>query len=139
MNANNQISSTIGWFFTTWGIILNHCEMVLIFLVAFFPKCLLPHILICQMSFWKVSFYFQDKMSTQTGIRSNDALKEFFAKCREANCRDRFRSIKVVISNEVKTCNDYSNTRPWVIGNIRLPVQWRSEYWTFEYPNHLNT
>lgn len=42
-------------------------------------------------------------MSTQTGIRANDELRDFFAKCRETNCRDRFRMIKVVIKNEVRS------------------------------------
>ncbi len=46
--------------------------------------------------------FFPVKMSTQTGIRANDELRQFFAKCRETNGRDRFRMIKVVIKNEVR-------------------------------------
>ena len=42
-------------------------------------------------------------MSTQTGIKANDQLREFFAKCRESNGRAKYRMIKVVISNEVET------------------------------------
>ena len=39
-------------------------------------------------------------MSTQTGIRANDELNQFFAKCRDSESRRRYRLIKVVISNE---------------------------------------
>ena len=41
-------------------------------------------------------------MSTQTGIRANDELKQFFAKCRGEN-RTKYRMIKVVIANEELT------------------------------------
>ena len=41
-------------------------------------------------------------MSTQTGIRANDDLKSFFAKCRGEN-RTKYRMIKVVIANEELT------------------------------------
>ena len=42
-------------------------------------------------------------MSTQTGIRANDELNKFFAKCREGESRTRYRMIKVVINNEELT------------------------------------
>ena len=42
-------------------------------------------------------------MSTQTGIRANDELNQFFAKCREDANRSRYRMIKVVIANEELT------------------------------------
>jgi len=42
-------------------------------------------------------------MSTQTGIRANDELNKFFAKCRDNETRHRYRMIKVVISNEELT------------------------------------
>merc|ERR1739844_802757 len=40
------------------------------------------------------------KMSTQTGIKANQELNDFFAKCKEDNSRSKYRMIKVVISNE---------------------------------------
>ena len=39
-------------------------------------------------------------MSTQTGIKANQELNDFFAKCKEDNSRSKYRMIKVVISNE---------------------------------------
>jgi hypothetical protein len=42
-------------------------------------------------------------MSTQTGIRANDELNQFFAKCKDVESRSRYRMIKVVISNEELT------------------------------------
>ncbi len=40
-------------------------------------------------------------MSTQTGIKANDELREFFAKCRESKGRAKYRMLKIVIANEV--------------------------------------
>lgn len=42
-------------------------------------------------------------MSTQTGIRANEELNQFFAKCKDVESRSRYRMIKVVISNEELT------------------------------------
>ena len=42
-------------------------------------------------------------MSTQTGIRANEELHKFFAKCRDGESRSKYRMIKVVISNEELT------------------------------------
>ena len=39
-------------------------------------------------------------MSTQTGIRANEELNQFFAKCKDVESRSRYRMIKIVISNE---------------------------------------
>merc|ERR1712141_405434 len=36
----------------------------------------------------------------QTGIKANQELNDFFAKCKEDNSRSKYRMIKVVISNE---------------------------------------
>lgn len=49
-------------------------------------------------------------MSTQTGIRPNDKLREFFAKCREESLRDKYRLIKVVISNEELCLEEHAET-----------------------------
>ncbi len=46
-------------------------------------------------------------MSTQTGIRANDALAAFFGKCKDG----RYRMLKVVISNEALALDLHHETR----------------------------
>ena len=50
-------------------------------------------------------------MSTQTGIKANDELREFFGKCREGNARGRYRMIKVIIANETLTLDEAKETK----------------------------
>lgn len=49
-------------------------------------------------------------MSTQTGIRPNQKLQEFFAKLRDGSNRDRYRMLKVVISKEELCLDDCEET-----------------------------
>ena len=50
-------------------------------------------------------------MGTQTGIKANDELRDFFGKCREGNARDRYRLVKVVIINEQLTLDESKETK----------------------------
>ena len=46
-------------------------------------------------------------MSTQTGIRANDALSAFFGGCRDG----RFRMLKVVIESEALALHSHQEAR----------------------------
>ena len=49
-------------------------------------------------------------MSTQTGIKANEQLRDFFGKCREESSREQYRMVKVVISQEELSLDDAKET-----------------------------
>jgi len=50
-------------------------------------------------------------MSTQTGIKANDKLREFFGKCREGSSRGKYRLLKVVIEHEELALDEAKETK----------------------------
>ena len=49
-------------------------------------------------------------MSTQTGIKSNEKLKEYFATCLNEETREKYRMLKIVIRDEELTLDDAKET-----------------------------
>ena len=50
-------------------------------------------------------------MSTQTGIKANDKLREIFGKCREGSSRGKYRLLKVVIEHEELALDEAKETK----------------------------